>query len=438
MAGPQPALRSIEAHIHPFNETCPTCDQPIPNEKAEEIRQRAAAMEKRLAAEADARAAQRLAAQKAQIEEAVKARIEQAEREKAEAINKAGTEATAKIEAARAEGQKLAEAAYAARISVALKAKVDAETLAHQKVAAAEQSAEAQCEEARQQIEAANSEKAQALAKVKAVEAERDAVVEVRVHEVREAMEKHEAETLAAFKATKDAETQKLSAELESLRRQIEKQRAAELGEGAHIKLLDALKGEFPGDHIRRIPPGISGADILHTVMRNGVACGSILYESKNSLSWRDEYVTKLVRDQTAAHADHAVLATLKFPKDAGQVEIRDGVIVVNPARAVAIAQILRKHLLHVHTLRLSKNERQEKMAALYDFMTSERYALLTGRHDTESEALLELQETDKKYHDKHWQKEGLLIRSIQKVKAEIDTAVELIIGGSPETELTK
>jgi hypothetical protein len=77
-------------------------------------------------------------------------------------------------------------------------------------------------------------------------------------------------------------------------------------------------------------------------------------------------------------------------------------------------------------------------MAELYDFMTSERYALLTGRHDAESDALLELQEADKKYHDKHWQKEGLLIRSIQKVKAEIDTAVEIIIGGSPETELTK
>jgi hypothetical protein len=169
--------------------------------------------------------------------------------------------------------------------------------------------------------------------------------------------------------------------------------------------------------------------------MRNGVACGSILYESKNSIVWRDDYVTKLIRDQTAAHADHAVLATLKFPKDTAQIENRDGVMVVNPARAVAIAQMLRKHLLHVHTLRLSKSERAEKTAALYDFMTSERYSLLTGRLDTESDALLELQEADKKYHDRHWQKEGLLVRSMQKVKGEIDIAVELIIGGSPESE---
>jgi hypothetical protein len=46
------------------------------------------------------------------------------------------------------------------------------------------------------------------------------------------------------------------------------------------------------------------------------------------------------------------------------------------------------------------------------------------------------LQDADKKYHENHWKKEGLAIRSIQKVKGEIDTAVDLIIGGDPETEL--
>ncbi|HUN98607.1 MAG TPA: DUF2130 domain-containing protein [Bradyrhizobium sp.] len=228
-----------------------------------------------------------------------------------------------------------------------------------------------------------------------------------------------------------------LREQVQSLERKLEEKRADELGEGAHIQLLEALKEEFPEGQIRRIPAGASGADILHTVMRNGVSCGSILYESKNSMAWRDDYVTKLVKDQTAAEADHAVLSTFKFPKDTDQLEIRDGVIVVKPARAVAIAKILRKHMLHVHTLRLSKSERTEKMAALYDFMTSERYALLTGRLDTESDALLALQETDKKYHENHWKKEGLLIRSMQKVNAEIDTAINLIIGGDPETELT-
>lgn len=426
----QPALRSVDPHIHPFSETCPTCEQPIPNEKAKEIRARAAALQKRLADEAEARAAQKIATETARIEEAAKCKVEQAEREKAKAIRKANAETAVKIEAARLEGQKSAEIRVAAAEKAkaeAEKAKSHAEAAAIQKVADAEQAAEARQEEAQKQIDAAN-------AKVREVEAQRDTAIEGRVREVREAMEKDKADALAKKDSENDEKTRKLLVQVKTLERKLEEKQADELGEGAHIQLLDALKEEFPEDHIRRIPPGVSGADILHTVMRNGVACGSILYESKNSTAWRDDYVTKLVRDQTAAEADHAILSTFKFPKDTDQVEIRDSVVIVKPARGIAIARILRKYLLH-HTLRLSKSERQSKMAELYDFITSERYALLAGRLDSESDALMDLQETDKKYHDRHWQKEGLLIRSIQKVKAEIDTAVELIIGGSPDTE---
>jgi hypothetical protein len=352
------------SHVDPLIETCPTCDQPIANERAEEIRARAAAMEKRLAAEAEARAA-------------------------------------AKIEAAKLEGQRAAQA----QIAAAEKAKAAAEDLAAQKVAAAEEAA---------------------AAKIQQIETERDSAIEVRVRDA-----------LAKSNSEHDEKMRKLLEHAQMLERKLAERRANELGEGAHIRLLDVLKEEFPDDNIRRIQPGVSGADILHTIMRNGVACGSILYESKNAMAWRDDYVTKLLEDQTAAKADHAVLATFKFPKDATQVEIRESVIIVNPARAVAIAQILRKHLLYIHGLRLSKNERQGKMAQLYDFMTSERYASLMGRVDSESGALLELQEMDKRHHQRHWQKEGQLIRSIQNTKVEIDTAVELIVGGhGPDGEV--
>jgi hypothetical protein len=433
MAPAHQALRSVEAHVHPFSETCPTCEQPIPNEKAKEIQARAAAMEKRLADAADARAAQKIATEKAEIEANAKAKVEQAEREKVEAVKKADAEATAKIEAAKAEGRKLAEARLEARIAAAEKTKAEAEkakTDAAQKVATAEQAAKARQEEAQKQLEVANNEKAQALAKVKEIEAERDAVVEARIREVREAMERDKADALAALNSANDDKTRKLLVEVDSLKRQLEQRRADELGEGAHIQLHDALKAEFPGDDIRRIRPGLSGADILHTVMRNGIASGSILWESKNSTGWREDYVTKLIRDQTAARADHAVLSTFKFPTGTSQVAIRDGVVIVNPARAVAIAHMIRKHLLLVHTLRLSKAERMEKMAALYDFMTSERCALLLNRIDSDAGALLELQVADKTFHDNHWKKQALRYKSIQKAKADLDIEVGAIIDG--------
>jgi hypothetical protein len=430
MAPAQSALRSLDEHVHAFTETCPTCEQPIPNERAKEIRARAAALEKRLADAAEVRAAQRLAEQKAEIEGAAKAQIEQAQREKAEAVNKANVEATARIEAAKLEGQKSAEAAAAQKVAAAEKAKadaekgkMDAEVAAAQTVTAAEQAAKAKQEEAQKQIDAAN-------AKAQQAEADRDAAAEARAREVREAMEKDKAEALAKKDSENDEKTRKLLEQVHSLERKLEERRSDELGEGAHIKLLDALKEEFPGDDIRRIRPGVSGADILHTIMRNGQECGSILWESKNSTAWRDDYVTKLIRDQTAARADHAVLSTFKFPTGTAQVTHRDGVVIVNPARAVAIAHMIRKTLLTVHIHRLSKAERVEKMAALYDYMTSERCALHLNRIDSDAEALLDLQIVEKKFHDNHWGKQALRYRSIQKAKSDLDIEVGTIIGG--------
>jgi hypothetical protein len=449
MAPPQSALRQVEpAHIHPLSEKCPTCDQPIDNDKAKEIRAKAEDMQRRMDEAAEARAAAKLAERTTQIEADAKAKIEKAEQEKAEAVRTANAETTAKVEAAKAEGHQSGEAAAAQKVAAAEKAKTDVETAAAQKVAAAEKAkvdadtaaavkiaaaeaaAKTDREQAQQQLAAANAEKDQALAKAKQIEADRDAAVQARDREVRDAMEKDTAAKLAEKDAESGEKTRKLQELVKNLERKLEEKTAGELGEGAHIDLLNALKQEFPGDDIQRIRPGVSGADILHKVMRNGIECGSILWESKNSTGWRDDYVTKLIRDQTAARADHAVLSTFKFPSATAQVAHRDGVVIVNPARAVAIAHMIRKHLLLVQTLRLSKTERLEKMAALYDFMTSERCALLLNRIDSDAEALLELQASEKTFHDNHWKKQGLRYKSIQKAKADLDVEVGAIIGG--------
>jgi hypothetical protein len=436
MAPAQSALR-LDDHIHPLSETCPTCYQPITNEQAKEIEARADAEKKKMVAEADARAALRIAAETTRIEEAANAKIEQAEAAAAE-----------KVAAAKLEGQKSAEAAAAKKVAAAEKAKTDAEATAALKVAAAEQGkadaeaaaaqkiaaaesvAKTDREQAQQELAAVNAEKDQALAKAKQAEADKDAAVQARDREVREAMAKDKTEALAKKDSENDEKTRKLQELVKNLERKLEEKTAGELGEGAHIDLLNALKEEFPGDDIQRIRPGVSGADILHKVMRNGIECGSVLWESKNSTGWRDDYVTKLIRDQTAARADHAVLSTFKFPSGTAQVAHRDGVVIVNPARAVAIAHMIRKHLLLVQTLRLSKTERLEKMAALYDFMTSERCALLLNRIDSDAEALLELQASEKTFHDNHWKKQGLRYKSIQKAKADLDVEVGAIIGG--------
>ena len=430
MASPQPALRqSRDSHIQLADERCPECDQPIPNEKAEEIRDRMKARERVLTETANARAAEQIAREKAQIEANAQAAVEKIRKEGAEALQKALGEIAAKEAAARAAGKKEADAALEERLAAAERAKAASDAAAQERIAVLEQAGEAREADWQEKIAAAERDKQGTLGQYEALKADHEKVVNERVQEVREAMETAKTSALNAERANHFDEKQKLTGKLEALTRQLENKTADELGEGAEVNLFEVLKREFEGDRIDRIRKGVSGADIIHTVIHNGQECGKIIYDCKNSMAWRDDYVSKLAQDQTAAKADHAMLCTFKLPANARQVDVRHGVVIANPARALALVQMIRRHIVQVHTLRLSKSERAQKMAALYDFITSERCGHLLARIESHAEALLELQEKEMKAHQAHWKHEGTHLRSIQKVKAELETEIDCIIG---------
>jgi DNA repair exonuclease SbcCD ATPase subunit len=61
VASPSPQLSAISRlQIHPAGEFCPYCEQPIPNEKAEQVRARTEAKERELSERVTARLTQSL------------------------------------------------------------------------------------------------------------------------------------------------------------------------------------------------------------------------------------------------------------------------------------------------------------------------------------------------------------------------------------------
>ena len=193
--------------------------------------------------------------------------------------------------------------------------------------------------------------------------------------------------------------------------------------------MFESLKEAFPGDDITRIRRGVAGADIRQMVRLNGKDCGLILYDSKNHRAWRDEFVTKLRDDQIADRADHAILSTIAFPKGTRQLHIRDGVILVNPARAVAIAELVRRQILQAHCLNLSNDDREQKSLELYSFIMSERFgALMTKLHAT-TDCLNELEAKEQAAHKAVWQKRGQLIGSVAKAEADLRCEIDRIVG---------
>lgn len=249
----------------------------------------------------------------------------------------------------------------------------------------------------------------------------------------REVLEKAKEDALNVEKAKAFEETQKLSNKVNELQRALEKKTNEELGEGAEIDLYEALKKDFPDDRITRIAKGAPGADIKHVVIFHGNECGTIIYDSKNHNAFRTEHVTKLKTDQLAAKAEHAILSTHKFPQGTRQLHIQDGVILANPARVVLLAMLIRQHIVQVHTLRLSNIEREQKTIALYDFITSDRCTQLLGRVEERCEELLDQQAKEVKWHEKHWRKEGEMLRAIQKAKADLENEISTIIGAEAD-----
>ncbi|MGF7170826.1 hypothetical protein FHS91_002514 [Sphingobium xanthum] len=513
---------TIVPHTHPLDDDlCPTCEQPLPHDRAIEIRERLASRERERAAEISAKLEARFSAEKAEAlqqaardaelkvasardearsaaEAAAREKIDAAERAKADAATaqeKAQTEladlkanAVAREAEIRAEAERTANTAAEAKVAEAdakrvasetqLKgqlAQVEADKIAAQDARTALEAQHAQAvqkhadtieqmqqdavfreaeirRETTEAAEAAAQEKVSiadaarstaeetartALAEVQSLKDSQESTLQERLSEMREAMESDKTEAVNAEKAAAYEATLKLSAKVTELQRALEKKTADELGEGAEIILHEALKAEFDGDRIERVKHGLPGADIIHTVIHNGKECGKIIYDSKNHGAWRNEFVSKLKVDQMAAKAEHAILTTSKFPAGGRQLQIVDGVIVANPARIVAIVQMVRQHLIQTHTLRLSGEHRTHKTQELYDFITSERCGNLLGRFDAHATSLLELQDRERRAHETHWKQQGILIGSVQKVSAELIREIDEIIAGGETPEAT-
>jgi hypothetical protein len=220
-----------------------------------------------------------------------------------------------------------------------------------------------------------------------------------------------------------------MQAQLTDMAKRLEKKTANEIGEGPEIDLCDSLREHFPEDQIVRIKKGQPGADIRQNVLHHNQDCGSLLFDSKNHKAWRNDFVTKLRQDQVDAKADHAILSTSVFPSAQRDLCIVDGVIVVHPARAIYIVQILRTAMISLHRQGISQQQRRTKMEELYAVITSPEWAAKLAEASRASQGILDLDVEEKKQHDKNWKERGRLAKGLLKAIQDIDDDIYAITG---------
>lgn len=392
-------------HFHAESDTCPTCEQPIAAE------QRAQVWKKIRLKQREEQAARDVELRRV-VAEAVKSATDLQGQQHVLALGRLQKQLVDKDEEAKKREQ-------AARAQALVEARTQhdlAMKRVHEKQAAAEEKTKDLMERIAQ-IEAGRTKDIE-----KAVARE--------VGKVRELMTKDKDDTLNKTNAKHFDEMQKLQTKLQEAQRQLDKERADSLGEGQEVDIYNDLREAFPKDDISRIEKGEAGADIRHQIVHKGEVCGTFLYESKNRMRWSKEYAAKLRRDQVADKADHAILASVKFPSGFQEFALIEGVIVVNPRRVVAIAKFLREITISMHKLRLSAEERGKKREELYQFFTSPRCHQLLTRQEEVAAALLEIEKKELKQHEKIWNERGTTIKQLEKAQADFRGAVEGILEG--------
>jgi Uncharacterized protein conserved in bacteria (DUF2130) len=291
---------------------------------------------------------------------------------------------------------------------------------------------------AKAEIEKAKKDAAAQIDKAKQEGAAREAVIRQQATKAATAaLAPKIAEAVNTEKERSYAERLKLAEQLDDMKRRLEKKTAGELGDEAEVNLLDMLKREFGGDQIAggdvfgRTPKGRNGADIIHQVVHNGTVCGTIIYEAKNHKRWLNSFTTKLRQDQIAEQADHAVLVSAVFPAGAQQLAVRDGVVIVHPARVIALAHLLRRQTVQLHRLRLGNEARAGKTERLYEFMTSDRASHLWDQIADATNELEVLERSEKISHEKTWGRRADLIRHLKEAHHSFGEAIERVIGAT-------
>jgi hypothetical protein len=218
-------------------------------------------------------------------------------------------------------------------------------------------------------------------------EAELELSIQKKLHEEREKLSseirKLEEQRIAAKETEFQLRLKEMEKQLddqkklaEEMRRKAEQGSMQLQGEVQEIALEEMLRASFPFDMITEVGKGVRGADCIQTVRNNfGQECGKIIYESKRTTSFANDWIEKLKADMRNLGAEIAVIVTKAMPKDMDCMGIKDGVYICNFNEVKSLAAVLRDGVIKVYGAAKSNENKGDKMHLLYDYLTSSEFA---------------------------------------------------------------
>jgi len=192
---------------------------------------------------------------------------------------------------------------------------------------------------------------------------------EISLKEIREASE-------LELKA-KDEKIAQMAKSIEDAKRKAEQGSMQIQGEALELAIESWLSSQFPFDTVDEVKKGAFGADCVQTIhTRELQNCGVICYESKNTKSWSDTWITKLKQDMLKVNADLGVLVSSVYPKDMDRMGFVDGIWVCSLDEFKGSVSLLRESLIRVHKTVQKEENKSDKMTLLYNYMTGNEFSM--------------------------------------------------------------
>ena len=163
---------------------------------------------------------------------------------------------------------------------------------------------------------------------------------------------------------------------VDEMRRKAEQGSMQLQGEVQELILEEVLRVTFPFDEIGEVGKGVRGADCIQVVRNKfGQDCGKIIYESKRTKDFSNDWIDKLKKDMRKEGVDIAVIVTQTYPKGMTCFGERDGVWICSFEELKAVAYVLRDGILRLYNSSKSQENRGDKMHMLYDYLTGTEFS---------------------------------------------------------------
>ena len=217
----------------------------------------------------------------------------------------------------------------------------------------------------------------------------------------------------------------------EEMKRKAEQGSMQSQGESQELLLEELLRTNFPFDVISEIGKGVRGADCIQTVRNNfGQECGKIIYESKRTENFSNDWIEKLKTDMHSQSADIAVIVTKTLPKDMAQFGEKLGVYICTFSEVKSLAAVLRNAILKIAEAKNLQENKGDKMNAIYNYITGQEFrrGLQMMRENFRN---LQIQlDKEKEDFEKNWQKKRKMIQTIIDNSSHVSGSIEGIAGG--------